>query len=298
MANLRDIRIKIKSVKNIQKITQAMKMVAASKLKKVQDKVSEGRAYSEKMLELVQKVTPYARDAHHPLLDEREIKKVGIVVVTGDKGLCGGYNNAVIRKAVEAIDKSQVPFEVFAIGKKACEYFGKRNYLLKKAELLPPVEAGFADIQHISRFMTDWFESGAVDEVKIAYTKFINVIRQETKVISFLPIRPDRDLAAGVSAESTSDDSASGSDCIFEPEASALLGDLIPRFVENQIFHYLLESLTSEQGARMQAMSQATSNAGELIDNLTQIYNKARQWAITTEMLEIVGGAEALKQVN
>jgi F-type H+-transporting ATPase subunit gamma len=291
MPSQKAIRQKIKSVRNIQKITRAMKMVSAAKLKRVQERVGLSRPYSQKMRDLVSAVAPFARDVDHPLLKVRETKNIGVVVLTGDKGLCGSYNNNIMRKTVRALAEfGKTPFQLMTIGRKGHDFFRRREYPVTRTFPLPGVNAAFSEIQAIADSIAEWYTSGTVDAVYIAYTVFKSPMSQKAELVKFLPIEPPKDEVETASA--------SNLDYIFEPAAPELLGNLLPRFLRIQVYQYLLESMTSEQGARMTAMSSATENAGELIDSLTLAYNKARQWAITKELLDIVGGAEALKSAN
>ncbi|NCO35903.1 MAG: ATP synthase F1 subunit gamma [Armatimonadetes bacterium] len=296
MASLRDIRRKIRAVKNIQQITQAMKMIAAQRLKRAQGRVNAAKPYSEKMQQLVGYLAPHARDINHPLLELRDpVDAVGVVVVSGEKGLCGSYNNNVIRAGVNAIANirerrasagDQMPVHVISVGRKATDFLRKRDYNLHASFTQIGVDTAFAEVQAIADAITGIYLDGTVDEVHIAYTEFVTAIQQRAKVIKFLPIE---------SPSAGDGEPARQLEYIFEPDAPGLMAHLLPRYVETQIYHLLLESVASEYGARMTAMSNATENAGEMIDNLTLTYNKARQATITRELLEVVGGAEALK---
>jgi F-type H+-transporting ATPase subunit gamma len=290
MASLRDIRRKIRAVKNIQQITQAMKMIAAQRLKRVQTRVTAAKPYAEKMQELVGALAPKAQELQHPLLEVREPPKaVGVVVISGDKGLCGSYNNNVIRCGANLIKElgQQHPVKVVTVGRKATDYFRKRDYDLHASFAQIGVDAPYAQVKQIAEAITGLFLGGTVDQVHIAYTEFVTTIQQRPHAVKFLPITPP---------EADGDErSRTTVDYLFEPAAPELFGTLLPRYVESRIHHLLLESVTSEFGARMTAMTNATENAGELIDTLTLNYNKARQATITKELLEVVSGAEALR---
>jgi F-type H+-transporting ATPase subunit gamma len=197
----------------------------------------------------------------------------------------------------------QTPYQMMSIGRKATEFLRRRGYPLARSFPMPGVNAAFSEIQAIADAIAGWYESGAVDEVHIAYTVFKSAMVQHAEVVKFLPIEhaphaPEGRASGAGSAAAPAAPAAPARDYIFEPEAERLLADLLPRYVRNQVYQYLLEAMASEQGARMTAMTAATDNAGELIDTLTLAYNKARQAAITKELLDIVGGAEALKHVN
>lgn len=290
----RAVRTKIRSVKNIQKITSAMKMVAAARLRRVQQRVTAGKPYAERLERLVQTVAPLARDVEHPLLSSERDRagRTGLVLFSGDKGLCGSFNNNIIRLCHEFVMKSEDPIELITVGRKGRDYFKKRGQPIKVSFPQPGVTASLSEVQAIARAVTGLYTEGEVDEVHIAYTEFENTIKQVPRVVKFLPIEPP-----SVDQEGDENPTADQS-YIFEPEASRLLAELIPRFVDNQVYRFLLESMASEQGARMTAMSNATENAGELIDDLTLALNKARQAAITKELLEVVSGADALEQAS
>ena len=302
MLSQKAIRRKIKAVKNIQKITRAMKMVAAAKLKRVQERVGASRPYSEKMRQLVQAVAPFAREVKNPLLEVRETKTRGLVVLSGEKGLCGSYNNNIIRLGMRTLQSwGDKPFQVMSVGRRGTDWYRRREVPVTKAYTMPGVNAPFSEIEEIANAIASWYESGAVDEVYIAYTIFKSPIVQKTEVIKFLPIEPpksDDHLRPGADEAGHNLEAQGATDYIFEPAAPELLGTLLPRYLRIQVYQFLLEAMASEQGARMSAMSAATDNAGELLESLTLAYNKARQASITKELLDIVGGAEALKSVN
>jgi F-type H+-transporting ATPase subunit gamma len=286
----RAVRRKIRTVKNIQKITSAMKMVAAARLRRVQERVTSGKPYASKMKELVETLGAQVQGLAHPLLVARQPRRnLCVVVVSGDKGLCGSYNNNILRKAQTFIDAQGGPaVQVLTIGRKATLYFTKRSYQVVRSFSQIGVNAPLSEVQDIARVMTGIYADGTVDEVHVAFTEFHSAMRQKAQVVKFLPIE----------AHGGGKTAAPSRDCIFEPGAEQLLDTLLPRFVENQVYKFLLESIASEQGARMTAMSTATDSAGELITELTTALNKARQWSITKELLEVVSGAEALKAAH
>lgn len=305
MASLRDIKRKIRVVKNISQITQAMKMVAAARLRRVQERVEKGKPYAQTMTELVGVLAPNVTEISHPLLDNRPTGAVGIVVVAADKGLCGSYNTNILRAAHQFIDRKtremsegEAPglrngrdaVTIVTVGRKATDYFTKRGYKVSQSFAAPSPQGPYDEIRAISDAITGMFLTGAVDEVHIAYTEFISVISQRPKVIKFLPIEPP----SAAETEEAEKKQAS-MDFIFEPDATQLLEVLLPRFVETRVYQLLMEAVASEFGARMTAMTNATKNAGEQIESLTLLANRTRQAGITTELLDIVGGAEALK---
>ena len=292
MASLRDIKRKIRVVKNIAQITQAMKMVAAAKLRRVQDRVQKGKPYSQTMAELVGTLAPSVKDFSHPLLTVREVQNVTVVVIAGDKGLCGAYNSNILRLGHRFLDeqiaqRGQGNVRLLTIGKKAGEYFRKRGYEPQRHFAGIGPDTPYEEIRAISNELTGTFGSGATDEVYICYTEFVSALNQRPGTIKFLPIEPP--------ASSGDEEAATGnSDFIFEPKIDELLSSLLPRYVETRVYQLLMEATASEFGARMTAMSNATKNANEQIDSLTLIYNRTRQANITKELLDIIGGAEAL----
>ncbi len=285
MASTKDIRRRIRSVKNIEKITNAMKMVAAAKLRKAQERAEAARPYSVKMREVMANLASTAGDIEHPLLEVREERNVAYVIIGADKGLAGSYNNNVMNKALAEIgDRDPESVKLVLIGKKAVGFFRRRPYE-RVAELeAPGSEVGFADIRGVTTQVRTMFEDGAVDAVYLIYAKFVSPMRQDPVSVRLLPM-----------VAPSSDDNGGGGEYIFEPSARELLGSLLPRYVDTQVYQALVESQASEHGARMTSMSAATKNAGEMIDSLTLQYNKARQAAITTELVEIVSGAQAQK---
>lgn len=291
MPSLRDIRRKIRTVKNIQQITQAMKMVAAARLKKVQDRVTASKPYAEKLQELMSTLAPHVTRIQHPLLEVRPIQATGVVVIAGDKGLCGSYNNNIIRRAQQFVNGLEVNEKrLLTIGRKSTEFFRKRGYNVHESFPQIGVDAPYAEVKRIADAITGLYLSKTVDEVYIAYTEFVSSIQQRPQIIKFLPIEPPQ-----AEADESQKTPEGTREYIFEPPAPQLLATLLPRYVEQRIYHLLLESVASEFGARMTAMTNATDNAGELIKELTLAANKARQATITKELLEVVSGAEALK---
>jgi F-type H+-transporting ATPase subunit gamma len=282
MATAKDIRRRIRTVKNIEKITGAMKMVAAARLKKAQARAESARPYSEKMQEVMAHVAGSMGQVRHPLLDVREEKSVGFVVIGAERGLAGSYNVNVINHAMEELlERPKESVKVYAVGRKAVAFFRRRPYERIGGIESAGSEISFLDAHEITNRLRAEFESKRVDAVYLVYAKFINATRQEPTTLRLLP------MAAPES------ENIAPEEYIFEPHADKLLGDLLPRYLDTQMYQALVESQASEQGARMTAMSAATKNAGEMIDTLTLAYNKARQAAITKEITEIVSGAEA-----
>jgi len=300
MASLRDIKRKIRVVKNISQITQAMKMVAAAKLRRVQERVEQGKPYSRTMAELVGTLAPNVRDFQHPLLEARPVGAVAVVVIAADKGLCGSYNTNILRLAHQTIDRrtrelgtdalGRQTVQIVTVGKKATDYFTKRGYKVTASFASIGVQTPYDQVRAASNTITGLFLTKQVDEVSICYTEFINTISQKPRAIKFLPIEPPQaDDEAGPGTD------PGRRDYLFEPDAPELLAVLLPRFVETRVYQILMESVASEFGAKMTAMSNATKNAGDQIEALTLLANRTRQATITKELLDIVGGAEALR---
>ena len=294
-------------------------MVAAARLRRVQERVEKGKPYAETMTNLVGVLAPNVTEISHPLLDNRPTGAVGIVVIAADKGLCGSYNTNILRTSHQFIDRKTREMEegdapglrdnrdaikIITVGRKATDYFTKRGYKVSQSFPAPAPQGPYEEIRAISDAITGMFLRGEVDEVHIAYTEFKSVISQRPKTVKFLPIEPPTaeagELGAevGVSGSSTQPPASSLQpqlDFIFEPDAPQLLEALLPRFVETRVYQLLMEAVASEFGARMTAMTNATKNAGEQIEALTLLANRTRQAGITKELLDIVGGAEALK---
>ncbi|MBI4865551.1 MAG: ATP synthase F1 subunit gamma [Candidatus Wallbacteria bacterium] len=292
--SLRAVRRKIRTSKNLQKIFSAMKMVAAARLRRVQERVTAGKPYALKMKQLVEAVGPFTIGVEHPLLTKRPTRENPcVVVIAGDKGLCGSFNNNALRKAHTFIDElGGKSVQLITIGKKAGIYFRKRGYRVVESFNQIGVNSPFSEVQKIADAMTEIYVSGKADEVWVGYTEFITTMRQKPHVVKFLPIEPPGQAAKieiSITGRPVTD-----KEYIFEPGAAELLKGLLPKFVRNQVYKFLLESMASEQGARMTAMSNATDSAGDLISDLTMVANKARQASITKELLEVVSGAEAL----
>lgn len=284
MASLKDIRDRIKSVKSIQKVTSAMKMVAAAKVRKAQEKMEQARPYTSALEETINHILPDVRRDDLDLLNVREIRRKAYVIVSADRGLAGGFNSNIIKvseKEIAEFGKENV--DLFCIGKKARDHFKRRDYNIIESHIDFWSELNFDNAMMIGRSAIEHFTSGKVDEIHVIYNYFVNMAQQETKSEVLLPLSYD-------------DEDFEEKDRLYEPSKEVLVSSLVPRHLNIQIWKYLLESYASEQAARMMAMENATTNAGDMIKSLTLEFNKARQAAITTEMLEIVSGAEALKE--
>ena len=284
MANLKDIRDRIKSVKSIQKVTKAMKMVAAAKMRRAQENMEKARPYNHRLVEIIQHLLPSVERSMLPLLEVREVKRIAYVVVTSDRGLAGSFNSSILRKAHNDIDEfGKQNVDIFCIGKKAKDYFKSRKYNIIASYSDFWSDLNFNQSMKIGSTIINHFLDLSVDEIRVTYNEFVNVATQATVSEKLLPIE-------------LNDDELSDADFLYEPSKDKIVKSLIPRYLNAQVWKYLLESYASEQAARMVAMENATTNSEDMIKNLTLEFNKARQAAITTEMLEIVSGAEALKE--
>ena len=284
MASLKDIRDRIKSVKSIQKVTSAMKMVAAAKVRKAQEKMEQARPYTSALEETINHILPDVNRGDLDLLNVRKIRRKAYVIVSADRGLAGGFNSNIIKvseKEIAEFGKENV--DLFCIGKKARDHFKRREYNIIESHIDFWSELNFENAMMIGRSAIEHFTSGKVDEIHVIYNYFVNMAQQEIKSEVLLPL-------------SYGDEGFDEKDRLYEPSKEVLVNSLVPRHLNIQIWKYLLESYASEQAARMMAMENATTNAGDMIKSLTLEFNKARQAAITTEMLEIVSGAEALKE--
>lgn len=294
MATLREIRTRIVGVKNTAKITSAMKMVAAAKMRRAQDRTLSSRPYATKLSEMISLLAAALDDSYaSPLLTPREeIRAIAVVVVAADRGLCGAFNANVLKLAHNHLAQLRATYpgaeiNVICVGKKSVDYFNKTSH--KVIARYPGIfnNMTFVDAKNISQLATSLFVDGAVDMVQIISSHFKSTVRQEPVVTDFLPI--PRTSAGEGKTESK------GSEYIFEPSREAVLSSLLPKHLNMQVWKSLLDSFAGEQAARMMAMENATTNAKQLMNDLQLKYNKARQAAITTEILEIVSGAEALK---
>jgi F-type H+-transporting ATPase subunit gamma len=297
--NTREVKNRIRSVKNIQQITRALEAVSASRVRRAQERVEATRVYAEKAWEILLNVqSATIGQLPHPLLVEREeIKTVMIVLITSDRGLAGAYNSNVLRVATRFEDRMQRDTQYVAVGRKGRDSLLRlgKNVVAEFSDL--PAQPTIADIAPINQLCVEAFLSGEVDEVVIAYTDFINLMTQSPVVMGWLPLTTHT-TAMQVASEYVKEvpELTEGAlDYEYEPGTAAVLDEIVPRFVELQLYQAFLESQASEHAARMNAMRSATDNAGELVEDLTLEYNKARQESITNEILDIVGGAAALE---
>ncbi|MGO8672501.1 MAG: ATP synthase F1 subunit gamma [Capsulimonadaceae bacterium] len=294
MANPRQIRSRIRTAKNIEKITYAMKMVAAARLRRAQEAVESARPYAGKMREVVGNLGRGAPSGvRHPLMRRADggPVNVGVILITGDRGLCGAYNSSVIRKALEIVRPlGPDRVKLVCIGKKGAAFFRRRGYTIVAEHPVPATGISFSDARRISGTARELFERMEIDALHLVYTQFISALSQRPQALAVLPVQPaepdgSRALKGGEIATGY----------IFEPDPDQILAGLLPRYLDTQVYQSVVESVASEHGARMTSMSSATDNAGKMISGLTLSLNRARQATITKEIAEIVGGAEALK---
>ncbi|MFC3094163.1 F0F1 ATP synthase subunit gamma [Alteromonas sediminis] len=286
MASGKEIKGKIGSIKNTQKITSAMEMVAASKMKKAQERMASGRPYAESMLKVIGHIANANLEYRHSYLEEREVKRVGYIVISTDRGLCGGLNTnefKLVAQQIQEWKEKGVGVDFAALGSKAVTFFNRFGGSVMAAE------SGLGDSPHVSdvvgvvRVMLDAFDKGELDRIYLVYNKFVNTMAQEPVINQLLPLPKSEEL-----------DRKHSWDYLYEPDPQPILEALMVRYIESQVYQGVVENAASEQAARMVAMKAATDNAGNLIDDLQLVYNKARQAAITQEISEIVGGAAAV----
>ena len=281
MANVRDIRRRIRSAKNIQQITRAMKFVSAARLRRAQERVIAARPYARQMLEVLKSLSARVPVDSHPLLAQREqVNKIELVVITADRGMCGAYNTNIIRSALEFLSEHPDKVELNIIGKRGRDFFRRRPYPVHSEVSNILQKLSFADAVAIAKDLIDGFANGGQDEVWLLYNEFKSVVQQRIVCERLLPI------------ERMPDPEGDGElDYIYDEPPETIFANLLPRFVEAQVFRAMLEAAASEQGARMSAMEAATNNAAEMIDSLTLYANKIRQAGITNDLIEVVSGA-------
>jgi F-type H+-transporting ATPase subunit gamma len=299
MANLQDLRRRVRSVRNMQKITKAMKMVAASKLRRAQERVVAARPYANTMMRVLERLAARAGDFHHPLLDERGDEHLVVALVTADKGLCGGFNTN-LNKAAQLFIREHAgkTIELVTIGRKGRDFFRRRpvkilsEHINVTARTVDHEDAAVIAQELMAAYTA---EDSTIDRVFLIYNEFKSVLSQRVNVRQLLPISPDA-LGGEAAAEAKSaDENEVLVDYLYEQPPAQIFGDLLPRYVETQVFYALLESVASEHGARMTAMESASKNAGEVIEKLTLNMNRVRQASITREIIEVVSGAQALE---
>jgi F-type H+-transporting ATPase subunit gamma len=285
MANLKDIKKRIGSLKNTSQITKAMKMVSAAKLRRAQEAIVAARPYADKMQSVLSNLSAGVDSSANPLLEVREVTKIGVILFTSDRGLCGGFNGNLIKKmekvAAGELAGKEVSYSFY--GKKGKEYFKRRGVEAVIANNTAPTGTGYDLSLDMSSSVIDAYVNGEIDELYLIYGKFESAMTQTPVLEKLLPI---------VSEEESED--ADTTDFLFEPDAVGLLEKLIPKYVASQLYRAVLETAASEHGARMSAMDSASKNASEMIGDLTVQYNRVRQAAITTDLMDIINGAQAV----
>jgi len=286
MAVGKEIRVKIKSIQNTQKITRAMEMVAASKMRKAQERMSSSRPYADKMRNVVGHLSQAHPEYHHPYMSDREVKRVGFIVISSDRGLCGGLNSNLFKKTVNEMKQwheKSVEIDVCTIGSKAAGFFSRMGgkVIAQTSHLGDAPQV--SDLIGSVKVMLDAYDEGKIDRLFVVFNDFVNTMTQTPTSLQLLPIEGEEDDAL-----------KHHWDYMYEPEAKDVLDALLVRYIESQVYQGVVENLACEQAARMVAMKSASDNAGDLINQLKLIYNKARQAAITQEISEIVSGAAAV----
>lgn len=286
MAGMREIKRRVKSIKSTQQITRAMKMVSAAKLRRAQDRAITARPFAFKLKEILTSVAENSTQVVHPLLASREVKKIAVIVLTSDRGLCGGYNSNILKQTRYLLEsKKDAQVELITVGRKAFDFFKRTNYSIKANYVGLPDNIPFTQAKEIAKLAIEAYEKTEVDEVYLIYNKFVSAMQQTPTTVKLLPLE----------SENIKGTEKLKGEYLYEPSPEEILSTLLPKYIEILIYQTLLESKASEHGARMVAMGSATENAGEMIDKLTLIFNRARQASITKEISEIVGGAEAME---
>ena len=284
MPTIREIRRRIRSVQSTAKVTRAMEMVAASKMRRAQERTIAARPYADKMAQVLADLAAQRQDGDeiHPLLIQRPVDRIAVVHIAADRGLCGGLNANVNRRTVGFVLEQSVPVTLVAVGRKGRDFMVRYGQEVRAEFTRLGDRPSILDILPIARIIIDDYTAGLIDEVYLSYNQFVTTMTQRPLLLRLLPIEPAT-IEARLNVE-----------YIYEPTPEEVLAELLPRFVEMEIYHAILESIASEQSARMVAMRNATDNANELIEDLTLTYNKVRQETITKELLDITGGAAAL----
>ncbi len=278
---MKDIKRRMKSINNTKQITKAMELVSSAKLRRAKEKVESARPYFDTLYATIEKIAKNTKGIQSVYLKEREVKRVGYIVIAGDRGLAGGYNSNVLKAAVVHMNGKKE--DILAVGKKSIDFFSKREYKLF-GKFTGVEDLNYTSAQNIASIVMESFKKEEVDEVYLVYTKFISSLTQEPKIVKLLPLSFEEEKEA-----------PKGGLIEYEPSPEGVLNYIVPKFVAGTIYGGILESSASEQGARRTAMESASDNADEMIDKLELTYNRARQASITNEILEIVAGAEALK---
>jgi F-type H+-transporting ATPase subunit gamma len=285
MISTRVLRRRIRSIQSTAKITRAMEMIATAKMRRAQEQALAGRPYSDKITQVIADLAAESAgdSASHPLLEKREIKKIAVLHITSDRGLCGGLNANMNRLTAKFILEQNVPVTLITVGRKGRDFMYRQQREVRAEFTRISDRPSLMDTLPISRIIIDDYSTGYIDQVYLSYTKFVTTMIQNPTLELLLPIEP-----APIPKTETRE-------YIYEPDAKFVLNELLPRFVEMRVYHAILEAIASEQSARMVAMRSATDNANDVIDELTLILNKARQEMITKELLDITGGVEGLQ---
>ncbi len=287
MSSTKEIKRRIKSVQNTEQITRAMEMVAGAKLRKAQGWLEASRPYGEHLMQVIKRVMAYSLELEHPFFEEREVKSAGYLVITSDRGLCGGYNTNLMRRVTGELDSS-TDNQFLVLGRKGKDYLRRRGYNIVSEYLNLEDIPSWETAQSVGEMGVQMFKDGVIDELYLCYNYFINALQQRPTIQRLLPLLPPDPEELPDPGETLYFQ--------YEPGVESVLDSLFPRYINSSIYSALLEAKTSEHGARRTAMNAATKNAEEVIDELTYSYNQARQAAITQELLEIVSSAEALRQ--
>lgn len=288
MPSARDIRRRIRGVRNIKQVTRAMNMIAAARLRRAQAKAEAARPYAQRLTEILTDVAA-AGGARHPLLERREVRRVGLVIITSDRGLAGAFNANILREAGHFVAQQRVPVGIITVGRKGRDFLRGRGVTVDEHFPQPSRDVRLEEVGAIRKRIIGDFLAGRYDQIWLAYAQFISVLKSAPVVVPLLPLEPPTE-AAGAPRQKAAYQ--------FEPAGDALLETLLPQYVEVVIYRALVESLASEQAARMVAMKAATDSASEMIENLTREYNRMRQDAITKQLLEVVSGADALAKAE
>ena len=292
MPTLRDIRKRLKAIQSTKKITAAMKMVAAAKMRKVQDRMLNFRPYASRMQLVLSDLAKVAEREIHPLLTLRPRKTVEVLVLTSDKGLCGAFNTNILRAAanyIKSLEHEGVQLSLSVVGRKARDYFRRRNVKMRKVWIGLSGRVTYTNAQEIASDLVENFINETYDEVVVIYNEFKTMLSQKVNIVKLLPI-------GAIEGEEASKEPSMFGDYLYEPSRQVVFERLLPKYVEIQIYRALLESSAAEEAARMTAMENATKNCSELINKVTLLANKIRQASITKELMDIVGGVEALKE--
>ena len=285
MPSTRDIRSRIRGVKNIKQVTRAMNMIAAARLRRAQVKAESARPYAQRLSDILHDVQGSGGNGRHPLLTRRDVKRIGLVLVTSDRGLCGAFNATVLRETDQFLRQQTAPVSLIAIGKKGREYYRARGVTIDQQFSQPSRDVRLEELGAISKRIISDYSSGRYDRIYLAFSEFKSVLKSVPTIIQLLPVEEKTSATTTTHAATYQ----------FEPEAEELLETLLPQYVEVLIYRALVESLASEQAARMIAMKAATDSASDVIDRLTREYNRVRQTSINKQILEVVSGAEALE---